>query len=218
MVMSNAEKARRAAKAAAAKNPDTAPEAAAAAPASATGPKIRPPATDSALGPKIRAPATKEKKDGVGDRTVVVVCKMPRGMYLQLHEIIDQQVNLSNGGTQIRKMPMRIGEQVRLKPAVLPFGAIPNYPIVDGFSLTRDVDANFWNQYYQQNSNLEMILSGLLCAFDNEIEATAYCREYGKLKHGLEPLAHQKDPRIGTSDSPNVTDIEIDTDSHKKVS
>lgn len=213
MVMSKAEKARRAAQVAA--NKDSAPEAAAAAPPeNATGPKLRKD-DSSALGPKMRAPAVKEKKASVGDRTVVVVCKMPRGLFLQLHEPIEQQVNLSNGGTQMRKAQMRIGDPVRLKPSVLPFGAIPNYPIVEGFSLTRDVDANFWNQYYQQNKNLEMIQSGLLCAFDNEADATAYCREQAKLKHGLEPLAHADDPRIGKSDSPNVTDIEIDTDSHK---
>lgn len=215
MVMSNAEKARRAAKAALAKEP--APEAAAA-PVNATGPKIRPSSDDSAIGAKIRAPVVHEKKTSVGDRTVVVVCKMPRGIFLQLHEPIDQQVNLSNGGTQMRKAQMRIGDPVRLKPSVLPFGAIPNYPIVEGFSLTRDVDANFWNTYYQQNKNLEMIQSGLLCAFDNEADATAYCREYSSLNHGLEPLQHSGDPRIGHSDSPNVSDVEIDTDSHKKAS
>lgn len=212
MVMSNAEKARRAAKAAQAKT-ENEPEAKTAAPS--TGAKIRPPSDDSALGPKIRAPAVKEQKSTVGDRTVVVALKWPRGLFIQIHQEFDQEVNLSNGGKQMQKRQMRIGDPVRLKPSILPFGAIPNYPIVNGFSLTRDVDANFWNSYYQQNKNLEMILSGLLCAFDNEADATAYCREYGALKHGLEPLAHAKDPRIGTSDSPNVTDIEIDTDSHK---
>jgi hypothetical protein len=194
MTISKAEKARRAA---------TSAKTAAAAP----------PASNET----IEAPVTRETK-GVGDikvtsRKVVVVCKMPRGVYLQHTQFIDQDVRVSGGGVEKRKIPMRVGPQVRLKPAVLPFGMMPNYPIICGFSLTRDIDAEFWRTYAEQNSQLELITSGLMKAFDTEADATAYCNEFEKLRHGLEPLAQEKDPRVEPENNPNLTNIEIDSDS-----
>jgi hypothetical protein len=208
MVMSAAEKKRRAAAAAAGAQDAPAVDAS---PEKSTGPKIKPTSEDNPLGSKIRAPATHEKKVTVGDRTVSVVCKLPRGLYLQLTKFVEQDVKVMGGGVEKRKVPMRVGEMVRLKPTSLPFGAIPNYPIVSGFSITNDVDANFWNSYYQQNRNLEMITSGLLCAFDNETEARAYCREYGSLRTGLEPIDPKGDIRVEKENNPNLSDIEIDT-------
>lgn len=148
-------------------------------------------------------------------RTVCVVCKMPRGLLLQLHQALTQDQRVMGGGIEKRQVSMRVGETVRLKPAVLPFGAIPNYPIVEGFSLTRDVDANFWRQYAEQNPKFSMIEEGLLRAFDTEADATAYCREFAKLRHGLEPLdvhGAKMDPRIEQAFNPNLTDVETDTD------
>jgi hypothetical protein len=163
------------------------------------------------------APAIRETKGAGGvkatARTVVVVCKMPRGVYLQHTQFISQDVRVSGGGVEKRQVPMRVGAQVRLKPAVLPFGMMPNYPIVAGFSLTRDVDAEFWKTYAEQNKNLELITSGLMKAFDTEADAAAYCYEFEKLKHGLEPLSQEKDPRVEPENNPNLTDIEIDSDS-----
>lgn len=196
MTVSQAEKARRAANAA---------KAAASPPAS----------SEIITGSKVEAPAVKDKKNPSGvketSRTVIVVSKMPRGLYLQLTQFISQDQRVVGGGVEKRQIPMRVGPQVRIKPSVQPFGMLPNYPIINGFSLTKDVDADFWRQYHEQNKNLELITSGLLCAFDNEADASAYCREHGALKHGLEPLAQEGDPRVEKSNSENLSDIEIDT-------
>lgn len=209
MVMSKAEKAKRAASAAAKKEePATAAASVPASPAK----KSPPVDMSNALGgKKIEAPAVHEKKVTVGDRVVVVVCKMPRGLYLQHSQGVPMDVRVVGGGIEKRIQPMRVGPQIRLKPAVLPFGAMPNYTIVEGFSFT-EVDAEFWNIYYEQNKNFTMITEGLLAAFANEADAKAYCREHGKFKHGLEPLDQKKDPRVEHSTNPNVSDIDIDTD------
>lgn len=198
MALTKAQKAAQAAKAAAAANTNP--------PAAAAG--------------AVEAPAVHAAKGAGGvkatSRTVCVALKFPRGLYLQLTKFVSQDMRVMGGGIEKRQVPMRVGEQVRLKPSILPWGAIPNYPIVEGFSLTRDVDAEFWRQYAEQNPGFEMITSGLLRAFDNEADATAYCREYGKLTHGLEPLdVHGKemDPRVEKAYNPNLTDIETDSES-----
>lgn len=221
MVMSAKEKARRAAEAAKAANPATPDVAIATAPAvAALAAKAKVKIdTEDPLGAKIQSkdiagPAVREQGFSVGDRTVIVVSKMPRGLYLQLNQFIDMDVKVVGGGVEKRKQPMRVGHQVRIKPTVLPFGTVPNYTIESGFSFT-EVDANFWNDYYQQNKNLELITSGLLCAFKDERDAKAYCREYAALKTGLEPIAQVDDPRIEHSTNLNVSDVEIDTDAKR---
>lgn len=191
MTISAAEKARRAAAAAA---------------------KKAPPASSEPT-----APATRETKGTGGvketTREVFVVCKLPRGIYLQLTDFVEQRVRRGGGIVETERQPMRVGKQVRLKPTVLPAGAIPNYPIECGFSIT-PVEANFWRKYHEQNEKLTMIEEGLLAGFDTMEDARAYCREFEKKKHGLEPLAQKDDPRVEKSFNPNVTDIDIDTDSH----
>lgn len=167
--------------------------------------------SEGSMGPKIKAPVIHDNKPAGGGRTVVVVCKMPRGIYLQHHQKISQDQRVVGGGIEKREVSMPVGEQVRLKPSVLAFGLIPNYTIVDGFSLNH-VDANFWNTWYEQNPKFGMLEEGLLCAFDNEADARAYCKEYGRLKHGLEPLLQSKDPRIEQPTSQNLTELDIDVD------
>lgn len=183
--------------------------------ASPTGPKIQQRDESSAMGPKIKAPVVHDQAQaGDNTRTVVVVCKMPRGLLLQHTEKVKQDVRVMGGGIEKRDVAMRIGEPVRLRPCVLPYGTVPNYPIVEGFSLTH-VDANFWRTWYEQNPNFSMLTEGLLCAFDTQADATAYCKEYAKLNHGLEPLKQSGDPRTEQPNHPNVTDLDIDTDAPK---
>lgn len=170
--------------------------------------------TNDAPASAATAPAVHDHKPaGTNTRTVFVVCKMPRGLYLQLHEKISQDQRVMGGGLEKRDVHMRVGEKIRLKPAILPFGAIPNYPIVEGFSITRDVPSEFWRRWMEQNPKFDMLEAGLLRAFDTEQDAVAYCREFGKLQHGLEPLNPVKDPRVEASTNPNVSDVGIDTDS-----
>lgn len=212
MALTRAQKAAKAA-AAAARAADT-PEAVTEQ-APAASPKVKPRDDSSALGSKIRAPVVHDQAQaGANTRTVVVVCKLPRGLLLQLTEKVPQDVRVMGGGIEKRDVAMRVGEPVRLRPTVLPFGTVPNYPIVDGFSLTH-VDSNFWNAWYEQNPNFSMLQEGLLCAFDTEADARAYCKEYSKLHHGLEPLAQSGDPRTEQPNHPNVTDLDIDTDAPK---
>lgn len=169
---------------------------------------------DGPLGPKIKAPVVHEIKLPGGGRTVFVACKSPRGLYLQITEWIDQDVRVMGGGIETRKVSMRVGDPVRLRPTVLPFGTVPNYPIVSGFSLT-EIDAEFWKRWYELNKNFSMLEAGLLCAFDKEADARAYAREYAALKHGLEPMGQQGDPRTEQPTSENLTDLDIDTDAPK---
>lgn len=188
-------------------------KAADAAKAAAAARKAEATPTETAAGTAtVEAPTIDKSKKVAGEAqsTVFVVSKMPRGLYLQLFEFVEQNVPVMGGGTQLRRMPMRMPEKIRIKPAVLGFGLIPAYPMESGFSITRGVPANFWRKWLEQNPKLEIVEKGLIAGFDTEEDARAYCREYAELRTGLEPLLQDKDPRIQTSMNANVGDVEID--------
>lgn len=173
-------------------------------------PTIEQLAAEAGAAPEAPAIHKPGKIAGEHTSTVFVVSKMPRGLYLQTHSFIDQDVRVMGGGVEKRKVAVRNPGKFRIKPSVLEFGLIPNFPIVNGFSITRDVPSQLWRDYVQQNSQLELITSGLLAGFDTEADAIAYCNEYAALRTGLEPINPAGDPRIDQVNNPNLGDVEID--------
>lgn len=160
----------------------------------------------------IAAPTTKDttKTAGANQSVVFVVSKITRGLYLDIFNPIVQKVPRRGGGFDEVTTQMRMPERIRIKPAVMGFGLIPNYPIIDGFSITRDVPAAHWRKWVEQNSNYEPYTMGILRAFDTEAEAIAYAKEHRELRTGLEPLNQDGDPRVATSMNSNVGDVDID--------
>jgi len=162
------------------------------------------------------APSTHEKKVvGEAGRTVVVVCKMPRGLYLQLHSYTKQDVRVMGGGIETRDVAIRDVDKLRLKPTVLPFGMMPNYSIEAGFSINPGIPSDFWRKWMEQNSKLQLVEEGLVRGFDDEASARAYCREFEKKETGLEPLKQEGDLRVEKTNNPNLSDVEIDSDQKK---
>lgn len=143
-------------------------------------------------------------------RTVVVASKITRGLYLQHYNPVSMDVRVVGGGVEKRVQPMRLPDKVRIKPAIVAMGMVPNYPIVSGFSITEGVPADFWRKFVEQNPGYEPITEGILRAFDTVADAIAYAKEHEALRTGLEPLNQEKDPRVGTSMNDNVGDVDID--------
>lgn len=162
----------------------------------------------------VTAPAIDKSKKvaGAAQSTVFVVSRVTRGLYLQLFTIVEQKVRVMGGGMDVQKMPMRLPEKVRIKPTTLGHGLIPNYPIVDGWSITEGVPSDFWRKWLEQNPELDIVKSGMIAAFDSEVDARRYAKDRPFMRTGLEPLAQEKDPRVATSNHANVGDIDIDSE------
>ena len=147
--------------------------------------------------------------------TVWIGCKLPRGLVIQLCEeaMIDRPV--FGGGVKQVKIFMRVGEQVRLKGYAVPFGKIPNYPIIGDFGLT-EVKREFWEKWKEQNSKFELLTKGLIFMHGEKASVEAYAAEHAELKCGLEPLDPAGDNRVDKVESENLTDIEPDADRAKQ--
>lgn len=146
--------------------------------------------------------------------TVWVACKLPKGLVLQLCEsaIIDRPT--FGGGVKPTKMWMRVGEQVRLKGYAVPFGKVPNFPIIGDFGLT-EVKRSFWETWIEQNSKLELVVAGLVFAYSDQASARARALENEKLVCGLEPLEKEGDYRTEKPADEHLTDIEPDLERDK---
>lgn len=178
--------------------------------APAAAPSIEQLAAAAGAAPEAPTIRKSDRVAGANQSTVFVACKMPRGLYLQTHSFINQDVRVMGGGIEKRQVAVRNPEKFRIKPAVLQFGLIPNFPIVNGFSITREVPSALWRQWMQENQNLQLVTEGLIAGFDTESDAIAYANEYGKLRTGLEPIDPAGDPRVEAVNNPNLHDVEVD--------
>lgn len=118
---------------------------------------------------------------------VVVCCKLPNGIILEMGKLGDDnytQVRL-NGSNSAR--------------------------VVGGFGLT-DVSKEFWDAWRTKNARLDFVKRGFVCAYDDEASAKDASAAMGDFRTGLEPLDPLKaDPRIKGILGPNGKPL-VETD------
>jgi len=154
--------------------------------------------------------------------TVWIGCKLPRGLVIQCCEEVVIDRPTFGGGVKPTKMYMRTGDQVRLKGYAVPFGKIPNYPIIGDFGLT-EVSRDFWDRWVSQNAKFELLEKsalnpngkGLIFVHGEKASVESYANEHASLKCGLEPLNPEGDNRVDRIESENLSDIEPDMDRAK---
>ncbi len=144
--------------------------------------------------------------------TVWIACKLPRGLILQCCVETQMDRLVFGGGIKTGTVFMRDGEQVRLKGYAVPYGKIPNYPIIGDFGLT-EVKRSFWERWLSQNQKLDVVTQGLIYVHGEKGSVEAYAKEHEALKCGLEPLEPIGDKRVDRIASENLTDIEPDIES-----
>jgi hypothetical protein len=163
--------------------------------------------------PEVTAPAIRAETKKFS-QTVWIGCKLPRGLVIQCCEEVVLDKPTFGGGVKPTRMFMRTGEQVRLKGYAVPFGKVPNYPIIGDFGLT-EVKRDFWERWISQNSKLELVTKGLIFVHGEKASVEAYAQEHADLKCGLEPLNPHGDPRVDKVESDNLSDIEPDMERSK---
>jgi hypothetical protein len=131
----------------------------------------------------------------MGVHTVVVACKVPNGLILRLHEIIEQPEPVMGGGTRMVKVAVQKGDAVKIKGPTGDFGQ-PRGPTKGGFALTRNIPAAFWSQWLKQNRDLDIVKNGLVFAHTKPANTEAQARDHRTLKSGLEPIIPDTDHRI----------------------
>lgn len=159
----------------------------------------------------VNAPAVHVPKKG--HATVVVGCKVPVGLALQLFRKTQVPEPVQGGGVRITDRYDRFGEVIEVRGPAYPEGPAPKgYPrrpvIIGGYAITRDVPANFWDEWLEQNKDTELVKSRQIIAWASADDVKAEAQENRTRTSGLEPLNQDGDPRMSRPLNPNVRSVE----------
>jgi len=125
--------------------------------------------------------------------TVTVACKIANGLMLRVFKMIDDVEPVLGGGTRKVKRAEQVGDAVRIQgPGAALFGKNPAYPVVAGFALTPNVDADFFKEWEKQNQDHEAVKAGLIFAYDKPADVEACAKDHEKQRSGLEPIDPDK--------------------------
>lgn len=117
--------------------------------------------------------------------TVFVACKLPNGITVQAHDMIEVDEPTPAGGRRVLK-GVPVGKAYPCRGISVPFGFQANLQY--GFAITPNVDAEAWAKWLEANKASEFIINGLVFAHPKEAEVLAMARERQHQRTGLEPL------------------------------
>lgn len=103
--------------------------------------------------------------------TVIVACKLPTGLHLDL------------AGPPPRR--------VTLRGTATPFGE-PPIIVQGGYSLTHDVDEEFMDEWMRVYASTELVQKSIIFVHSKVADARAHSRELAEVRTGLEPLDPDK--------------------------
>lgn len=154
----------------------------------ANGEKQRP---DVPVKPEPDARQTTRSATGM----VVVGCKIPNGVILQLSVFEQNAEPVMGGGHRDVKIGRKVGQTYTVRGPNVKFGEIPRFLMAGGYALTSGIPEDFWNTWLEQNKDAEMVKRELIVAYKSMDDVEAHCSNNETLKTGLEPMDPQNLPR-----------------------
>jgi hypothetical protein len=130
--------------------------------------------------------------------TVTVACKLPHGLVLRLHKMVEMNEPTAGGGFRKVNRAQVVGDPVTVKgysrrfdhrieqaPAALP----------SSFALTYGVDAEFFKEWLKQNKDLDAVKNNLIWAHEQTDMVEGFVKEHEKQRSGFEPVDPNNLPR-----------------------
>lgn len=161
--------------------------------------------------------AAAEKKS----RTVVVACKIPNGLMLQLQRPV-QRMEDARGGPEPRTYNAFHGRRYFVHGPARPVGTLPKgfpqAPLIEGgYAITRGVPIEFWEQWLEQNKKASYVVApegaehGMIFAYPDLDDTVSAAREQAKLLSGMEPLSTDldKDGRLTDPRAPKPINMAL---------
>lgn len=127
--------------------------------------------------------------------TVVVGCKIPNGLVLQLSTFEQTAEPVMGGGHRDVRVGRKIGDKYVIRGTSIPFGQVPKYLMVGGYALTSGIPEDFWQQWLEQNKDSDIVRRELIVAHPQMESLEDHCRDNESLRTGLEPIDPQNLPR-----------------------
>jgi hypothetical protein len=153
--------------------------------------------------PEVTAPAITGVEAKKHSGTVMVGCKIPTGLVLQLQHKMKRPVPTGKAGVadeyQMVEVNVFGGDRYHVMgPSVPAMGGVPDGYIMPrleaGVALT-EIPRAFWETWLEQNAKADYVTSGMIFAFGDEANVKAKAREEEKKTSGLEPISRHLDDK-----------------------
>jgi hypothetical protein len=131
--------------------------------------------------------------NGKGE-TVVVACKLPNGIVLQLCKK-EQATEQTPSGPRTVEIGVKSGDKYVVRGASIPWGTTPKYLMVGGYALTSGIPREFWDEWLRQNDDNDFVKRGLVFAHVAMEDTEAHAMEGEKVSTGLEPIDPNRLPK-----------------------
>lgn len=128
---------------------------------------------------------------------VTVACKLPSGLFLQLHEMVEVSEPVIGGTTRLVMRARPRGNPVRINGFSMPRGVAIPRSTFGGFGLTYNVPRDFFEEWLHQNADNPAVEQRLIFAHERHDYAQSMAAERKDSKSGLEPLDPTKVRTIG---------------------
>ncbi len=132
-------------------------------------------------------PTTATTRPATTGETVTVACNLPNGLVLRTFRQVIVNELVMGGGSREVKVAEPTGEDVVLRGNRVPFGRVPEWPIVGGYALTENVSKDVWDEWLKDNHASAMIKNRCVFALPHAKAADA-AREAARTPSGLEPF------------------------------
>lgn len=122
--------------------------------------------------------------------TVTVGCKLPSGLKMRIFHEVTRDIPVMGGGVKEAKEfePIPNAPSYTLNGFSHEQKTAPEHAIIGGAALTHGIPKDFWDAWYKQNRNSDLVRNGLIFAHVSESEARAEAKDKVSLKSGLERL------------------------------
>lgn len=127
--------------------------------------------------------------------TVTIACKLPNGLILKVYDMVEMDEPVMGGPPRRKKEARQIGEPVTIKGNSVPMNVQLETPFQNSYALTHNVDAEFWERWYEQNKTSAIVRNGLIYASDKALNVQAFTKEHKDVRSGFERMAQAGDPR-----------------------
>lgn len=149
----------------------------------------KPAAAKEAAPPTVEPPEQQAPSRTRSTNTVTVGCKIPNGLILQNHVLVDGTEPIFGGGQRMIKVGQPVGNPIHVKgPSRMP-GSDPDAKrVIGGYGMTFNVPREDFEQWMKDNAALDIVKQRMIFACDNVDRAQDQARDQKTVRSGLEPL------------------------------
>ncbi len=140
--------------------------------------------------------------------TVTVACKVPMGLVLRVHGVIETSEQTANGPRPAKMYPML--KEYTVKGPGHEAGQRAMAETAGGYALTRGIPREFWDKWMEEFADSPLVLNGQIFAASRPSIAAGRAAEQKELTSGMEPLRVGKDARIPKPTNPASGTIQPD--------